>query len=61
MRRSAAIVGSTASGKSALALAAAKTLGYGAFGLNSFNVETVSSDFRGTLYSKTLDSSVPAD
>lgn len=41
--------------------AAAKTLGYGAFGLNSFNVETVSSDFRGTLYSKTLDSSVPAD
>ena len=41
--------------------AAAKTLGYGAYGLNSFNVETVSSDFRGTLYSKTLDSSVPAD
>lgn len=41
--------------------AAAKTLGYGAYGLNSFNIETVSSDFRGTLYSKTLDSSVPAD
>lgn len=41
--------------------AAAKTLGYGAYGLNSFNVETVSSDFRGTLYSKTLDSGVPAD
>lgn len=41
--------------------AAAKSLGYAAYGLNSFNVETVSSDFRGTLYSKTLDSSVPAD
>ncbi len=41
--------------------AAAKTLGYGAYGLNSFNIETVSTDFRGTLYSKTLDSRVPAD
>ena len=41
--------------------AAAKTLGYGAYGLDSFNIETVSTDFRGTLYSKTLDSSVPAD
>ena len=41
--------------------AAAKSLGYSAYGLNSFNVETVSSEFRGTLYSKTLDSSVPAD
>ncbi len=41
--------------------AAAKSLGYSAYGLSSFNIETVSPDFRGTLYSKTLDSSVTPD
>lgn len=40
---------------------AAKALGYTAYGLSSFNIETVSSDFRGTLYSKTLDDSVTPD
>ncbi len=40
---------------------AAKAMGYTPYGINSFNVETVSTDFRGTLYSKTLDSRVPAD
>ncbi len=41
--------------------AAAKSLGYSAYGLSSFNIETVSPDFRGTLYSKTLDSSITPD
>ncbi len=41
--------------------AAAKSLGYSAYGLSSFNIETASADFRGTLYSKTLDSSVTPD
>ncbi len=40
---------------------AAKTLGYSAYSLNDFNIETVSSDFRGTLYSKTLDNGVTPD
>ena len=40
---------------------AAKALGYAAYGYNSFNIETVSRDFRGTLYSKTLDDSVTPD
>ena len=35
--------------------AAAKTLGYSAYTLDQFNIETASSSFRGTLYSKTLD------
>lgn len=41
--------------------AAAKTLGYTAYGLNEFNIESASSDFRGTLYSKTLDNGVTPD
>lgn len=41
--------------------AAAKQLGYNALGLNAFNVETASSSFRGTLYSKTLDDSISPD
>lgn len=41
--------------------AAARQLGYGAYGLSSFNIETASSSFRGTLYSKTLDSGVTPD
>ncbi len=41
--------------------AAAKTLGYSPYSLNDFNIETVSSDFRGTLYSKTLDNGVTPD
>ncbi|MCI5578099.1 MAG: DHHW family protein [Oscillospiraceae bacterium] len=40
---------------------AAKLLEYTAYGYGSFNIETASSDFRGTLYSKTLDDSIPAD
>lgn len=40
---------------------AAKTLGYSAYSMNSFNIETASSDFRGTLYSKTLDTSITPD
>ena len=40
---------------------AAKALGYTAYGYGSFNIETASDDFRGTLYSKTLDDSIPAD
>ncbi len=40
---------------------AAKTLGYSPYSLNDFNIETVSSDFRGTLYSKTLDNGVTPD
>lgn len=41
--------------------AAAKALGYSAYGLKDFNIETVSSDFHGTLYSKTLDNGVTPD
>ncbi len=41
--------------------AAAKTLGFSAYGMNSFNIETASTSFRGTLYSKTLDSSITPD
>ena len=41
--------------------AAAKTLGYSAYGLDSYNIETASSSFRGTLYSKTLDDSITPD
>lgn len=41
--------------------AAAKALGYSSYGLDSFNIETVSSSFRGTLYSKTLDNSITPD
>ena len=41
--------------------AAAKTLGYSAYGLDQFNIETASSSFRGTLYSKTLDNSITPD
>lgn len=41
--------------------AAAKTLGYSAYSLDSFNIETASSSFRGTLYSKTLDNSITPD
>ncbi len=41
--------------------AAAKTLGYSAYSLDQFNIETASSSFRGTLYSKTLDNSVTPD
>lgn len=41
--------------------AAAKALGYSSYGLNSFNIETASSSFRGTLYSKTLDNSITPD
>lgn len=40
---------------------AAKALGYSAYGFGSFNIETASNDFRGTLYSKTLDDSVTPD
>ena len=41
--------------------AAAKTLGYSSYGLDRFNIETASSSFRGTLYSKTLDNSITPD
>lgn len=41
--------------------AAAKSLGYSAYGLNAFNIETASSSFRGTLFSKTLDSGIHPD
>lgn len=40
---------------------AAKALGYSAYSLNDFNIETASSSFRGTLYSKTLDNGVAPD
>lgn len=40
---------------------AANKLGYAAYDLSSFNIEHASSDFRGTLYSKTLDRSVTPD
>ena len=41
--------------------ASAKQLGFNAISPNMFNVETASSDFRGTLYSKTLDDSIAPD
>lgn len=41
--------------------AAAKSLNYTAYGLNAFNIETASRDFRGTLYSKTLDDNIKPD
>ncbi len=41
--------------------AAGKALGYTPYNLSDFNIETASSDFRGTLYSKTLDNSVTPD
>lgn len=40
---------------------AAKSMGFKATPLSSFNIEHASSDFRGTLYSKTLDDSVTPD
>ena len=40
---------------------AAKVLGYTSYGYGYFNIETASSDFRGTLYSRTLDDSVTPD
>lgn len=40
---------------------AAKSLGYAAYGYKAFNIETVSGDFQGTLYSRTLDDSIPPD
>lgn len=40
---------------------ASKALGFSAYGLNSFNIETASNSFRGTLYSKTLDDSITPD
>ncbi len=41
--------------------AAAKQLGFNAIGLDKFNVETASSSFYGTLYSRTLDDSISPD
>lgn len=41
--------------------AAAKSLGYSAYGQSAFNIETASSTFLGTLYSKTLDDSITPD
>lgn len=41
--------------------AAAKALGYTAYSLNDFNIESASSEFKGTLYSKTLDNGVTPD
>ncbi len=40
---------------------AGKALGYTPYALSDFNIETASSDFRGTLFSKTLDNSVTPD
>ena len=40
---------------------AAKALGFSAYSLNEFDIETASSAFRGTLYSKTLDDSIAPD
>lgn len=40
---------------------ASKLLGYTAYGFGSFNIETASNDFRGTLYSKTLDDRITPD
>ena len=41
--------------------AAGSKLGYTPFDISAFNIEHASSSFRGTLYSKTLDSSVTPD
>lgn len=41
--------------------AAAKRLGYTAYDRSSFTIEHASDEFRGTLYSKTLDDSVTPD
>lgn len=41
--------------------AAANTLGYTPYGLSSFNIETASSSFKGTLYSSTLNESITDD
>lgn len=41
--------------------AAGTTLGYTPYSLSDFSVETVSTDFQGTLFSKTLDQSVTKD
>ena len=40
---------------------AAKLMGYSAYGYGSFNIETASNDFRGTLYSRTLDDRITPD
>lgn len=40
---------------------AAKVLGYAAYGYGAFNIETASSSFLGTLYSKTLDDRITPD
>ena len=40
---------------------AAKALSYAAYGYGYFNIETASGDFRGTLYSRTLDDSITPD
>lgn len=40
---------------------AAKSLGYQPLPLSAFDIEHASSDFRGTLYSKTLDDSITPD
>lgn len=40
---------------------AAITLGYSAYQLNEFNIEAASEDFRGSLYSRTLDDSIAPD
>lgn len=40
---------------------AAKSLGYAAYGYGYFNIETASGDFRGTLYSRTLDDRITPD
>lgn len=40
---------------------AAKSLGFKPSPLSSFNIEHASNDFRGTLYSKTLDDSITPD
>lgn len=41
--------------------ASAKQLGFNAIGLDKYNIETASNSFYGTLYSKTLDDSIPPD
>lgn len=41
--------------------AAGNKLGYTPYDISDFNIEHASSDFRGTLYSKTLDSTITPD
>lgn len=41
--------------------AAAKTMNYSAYSLNSFNIEHASNSFRGTLFSLTLDDNITPD